>query len=384
MKILLISGIILLELVGNDLNIENYDLLRKGIVMYSVKKIRVFIGIIGMLLLLAGCKSTTESVLTGEELKNFGFGESTYLMKDGDDIAKYDALYYSDHMDNNQREFYDRVYTLVTGETGNFESDSERNNANIMLLVNEEQNDIVFTIDLRNMNDATKVSMISTEKELRLMHQVDIQLDDNKKDFIDTTRLSIMVKNNRYLVSIGYPHTYSADNYYFENSDNGLVALDTISIDQEYNHYLNYEKAIDNGNLSTAMEVPLFRGYMDSYGELYARTSKKALLLAAQLAKGNERVEQKRKYLEYGLQEYLIRFNETNDLSWLLNEGIRLDGEDHLTFIDGDYVDKVALINILEQYSDVLVQDDDTELSDRWNVIIDMFRKSTTIGLEYK
>lgn len=245
-----------------------------------------------------------------------------------------------------------------------FEGVKKKDLEEYFVIKNElENNEYYFTIYAidRNLN-TNKLSIKDS-----------IKVDNS----INEVKTSLFSLDKYLLVSSEASSSTDMNNIYLKWVNNKFEFLENYRFDPSVEYFEKKISLLENGKLDEAMELEENYLYPYTYSELLYESNIMALNTSFEKAKQlnkEGKLEEALKYLEYGIADYLILLNETDDLNYLLENEFKIDfEEDEETY--GYKLEKEKIIEIFTLYQELLEKNGKEDLAKGLKEKLDEFAK---------
>lgn len=316
---------------------------------------------------------TRGNMQTAEKEDFYGFYDTSYEngMIEGIDYHESIELNSYGETDEKVKEKYNSILEFIKNEKitddeyvkifeGSKTKDLEEYFVIKSKLENNEYCFIIYAIDRDLKNDK-----FSIKNSLKV------------DSYVNEVKTSLFSLDKYLLISSEVPSSTYMENIYLKWENNKFEFLEKDSFDTSVEYFEKKISLLEDGKLDEAMKLEEDYLYPYTYSQLLYKSNIMALNTSFEKAKKlskEEKWEDSLKYLEYGVGEYLILLNETDDLSYLIENEMLLDFDESEENY-GYKLKKEKIIDIFTLYQKLLEKNDKGDLAKRLKVKLDEFAK---------
>lgn len=324
--------------------------------------------LISIVMLIAG-----GNMQTTEKEDFYGFYDTSYEKRMIEGIDYHESIELNSYGDTDKKveEKYNSILEFLKDEKLTedeyvkiFEGTKKKDLEEYFVIKSEfENNEYYFTIyaidrDLKNNKFSIKNSL-----------KVD--------GYVNEVKTSLFSLDKYLLISTEAPSSTYMENIYLKWENNKFEFLETYSFDTSVEYFEKKMSLLKDGKLDEAMKLEEDYLYPYTYSQLLYESNIMALNTSFEKAKQLSKEgkwEEALKYMEYGVGEYLILLNETDDLSYLVENEILFDFKAN----EEDYgykLEKDKIVNIFRLYQQLLEKNGEDDLATGLKQKLDAFAK---------
>ncbi|WFD09633.1 hypothetical protein [Tepidibacter hydrothermalis] len=330
-----------------------------------MKQILILIGII---ISITGCN--TESI---EKKDLYGFYDTSYENGMIEGVAYHESIQLNSYGETDKK--VEEKYNLILEFLKN-EKLTEDEYVKIFEGTNTKDLEEYFVIKNELENNKYYFKIYAIDRNLKT-NELSIKNSIKVDSSINEVKTSLFSLDKYLLISSEAPSSTYMENIYLKWENNKFEFLEKYSFDPSVEYFEKKMSLLEDGKLDEAMELEENYLYPYTYSELLYKSSIMALNTSFEKAKQlskEEKWEDSLKYLEYGVGEYLILLNETDDLSYLLENEMLLDfEEDEENY--GYKLEKKKIVDIFTLYQQLLEKNGKDDLAKGLKLKLDEFTK---------